>query len=92
MTDPATDEASRARRAGTVATGVGALALLAAVVVFSLLVSLLDATTVVPMLASRIIRDGDHMEESEDDTTHHHRTGRAWPGAAHGGEPSRTTT
>ena len=31
----------------------------------------------------------DHQQGGR--ATHHHRTGRAWPGAAHGGEPSCST-
>ncbi len=39
----------------------------ALVVIFALAVSLLDATTVVPMLASRVIQGEAHLEEMEDE-------------------------
>src|SRR5947207_11771577 len=42
----------------------------ALVVIFSIAVSLLDATTVVPMLASRLIRGEAHHEDMEDGTQH----------------------
>jgi len=42
----------------------------ALVVIFSLLISLLDATTVVPMLASRLIRGEAHHEDIEDSRPH----------------------
>ncbi|MDX1934035.1 MAG: efflux RND transporter permease subunit [Capsulimonadales bacterium] len=42
---------------------------LALVVIFSIAVSLLDATTVVPMLASRLIRAEDYQEHGEKDRT-----------------------